>query len=230
MPNLSGRRGPRSAVTEEMLPTIQAMHKDGHAVTVIARKLDVPAKALYPVMRRMGLVVTKNARRSGLAKKQIAELVAAYQRDELSTQELAARCGVHANTVARYIREAGIELRPAGFQPGDQHHAWRGGRIETDEYVFVLLRPEDPFYEMGQLKNGEGAGRYVLEHRYVMAKKLGRPLTENETVHHKDLNGKNNDPGNLQLRIGKHGKGAVFQCIDCGSYNIEALSLGGAPH
>lgn len=40
---------------------------------------------------------------------------------------------------------------------------------------------------------------WELEHRVIMAQKLGRPLTENEIVHHVDENKKNNDPENLEL-------------------------------
>jgi hypothetical protein len=70
-----------------------------------------------------------------------------------------------------------------------------------------------------------GGSRYVLEHRLVMAQKLGRCLTESETVHHKDLDHSNNVIGNLQLRQGKHGKGAAFCCADCGSYNVVPAPL-----
>jgi hypothetical protein len=210
-----------------MLPTIEAMHKDGHAVTVIARKLGVPAKALYPVMRRMGLVVTRNARRSGLTGQQILELVVAYAQGA-STSALAAEYGIEAGTVASYLRAAGVEVRPPGFRQGEEHHAWIGGRhVTPDGYVRLWIRDDDPLFCMAQEHSAHGG--YILEHRYVMAKKLGRPLAENETVHHKDTNRQNNEPNNLQLRIGKHGKGGAFRCLDCGSHNIEALPLG-APH
>jgi hypothetical protein len=212
-------------VQPEQEAEIRKLHADGHCAAFIARSLGIPVKTMYPTMRRMGLEVTRHGRRKGITSDQLHEMAILYLGGE-STQEIASRYGIEASIVGTYLRAQGVDLRPAGFQSGDQHHNWKGGRIETEDYVFVLLQPEDPFYEMGQLKNGEGAGKYVLEHRYVMAKKLGRPLFEYETVHHKDLNGKNNDPGNLELRIGKHGKGAMFQCIDCGSFNIEALTLG----
>lgn len=40
---------------------------------------------------------------------------------------------------------------------------------------------------------------YELEHRFIMSKILGRPLTRNEVVHHKDRNPMNNNPDNLKI-------------------------------
>jgi len=65
--------------------------------------------------------------------------------------------------------------------------------------------------------------------RLVMSRYLGRRLTSKETVHHIDANDKqNNSIENLQLRHGQHGKHAAFECIDCGSINIRAVSLEGS--
>jgi hypothetical protein len=98
---------------------------------------------------------------------------------------------------------------------------WKGGRtVNTEGYVRILVREDDPYFCMTA-----GGKNYVLEHRYVMATYLGRPLHSWETVHHNDGNKQNNDISNLQLRIGKHGKGQAYACMNCGSDRIEPVEL-----
>lgn len=162
----------------------------------------------------------KSPRISG---KQLSAIVKRYEAGE-STKDIGADLGFSDGTIARYLRGAGVQLRRAGFQVGEHHHQWGGGRIvTTGGYVMVRLQPDHPFFCMA-VKKANGAS-YVHEHRLVMAEKLGRPLRSYETVHHIDSDRANNDPSNLQLRVGRHGKGAAFRCLDCGSCNIEPVPL-----
>jgi hypothetical protein len=71
---------------------------------------------------------------------------------------------------------------------------WKGGRkVNENGYIMILLEPSDPYYCMAQ-KSG-----YVLEHRYIMARHLGRPLESWEVVHHKNRNKSDNQLSNLHL-------------------------------
>lgn len=74
---------------------------------------------------------------------------------------------------------------------------WKGGRkIRRDGYVLVVAPEGHPYpadtHEASNLA-------YILEHRLVMEKHLGRYLDPEEVVHHKDKNPSNNSLDNLEL-------------------------------
>lgn len=52
-------------------------------------------------------------------------------------------------------------------------------------------------------------GRYVKEHRYVMAMEMGRPLRGDEYVIHIDGDHMNNDPSNLRI-VCRREIGSIF--------------------
>jgi len=70
-----------------------------------------------------------------------------------------------------------------------------GGRIEHDGYTMIRVYPEDEFYCMVKSESFP----YVMEHRLLMAKFVGRPLKPDEKVYH--INGlrKDNRVENLAL-------------------------------
>lgn len=84
----------------------------------------------------------------------------------------------------------------------------------------VVYRPDHFHHNLG--KDYEG---WVYEHRYVMECHLGRPLSKNEVVHHKDGDIYNNDISNLEVlsrsehnhrHMVERGYGKPNFCIDCG--------------
>lgn len=174
-------------------------------------------------MRRMGLVLSRASRRCSISSEDIQAIVLAY-REGATTSDLGLKYGINASTVAKYIRRAGVEVRPAGFRRGANHHNWNGGLSTTEGgYILERVYPDDPLFCMAKEKV-EGSS-YVLQHRLVVARSIRRPLEAHETVHHIDGDRTNNRLDNLQLRFNRHGKGQVLCCATCGSHNIVAVPL-----
>jgi hypothetical protein len=91
--------------------------------------------------------------------------------------------GYYAGQHVRYIR--GHQVRT-----GSENPRWKGGKIVRSDGYIEVFAPNHPD------RNGKG---YILEHRLVMEKKIGRRLTKKERVHH--INGikSDNRPRNLVL-------------------------------
>jgi len=69
------------------------------------------------------------------------------------------------------------------FKDPKKNPNWKGGRTVKKEGVLIYV----------------GKKKYELEHRIVMAKKIGRPLKKDEQVRHRDGNKENNIDENLKL-------------------------------
>lgn len=74
---------------------------------------------------------------------------------------------------------------------GQKNGHWKGGIITRNDGYILVRKP-------GLKVNSKGAG-YKLLHRVVVENKLGRKLLENEVVHHKNGNNKDNGPDNLAV-------------------------------
>jgi hypothetical protein len=133
-----------------------------------------------------------------------------------SQSDLARELGITQTSISVRFRAVGIYARR-----GREHHGtWKGGRIEiAGGYVGVLATEDDLPY------GTPNASGYILEHRLVMGRALGRRLARTETVHHINGDRADNRLENLQLRQGAHGKGAAHRCRSCGSTDIEAVPL-----
>ena len=97
-------------------------------------------------------------------------------------------------------------------------------RCYRDAGEFVRRTP-DGYVLLYNPDRSKRASGQVLEHRIVMEDHLGRELTSNETVHHINGDPADNRIENLQLRQGKHGKGVVLVCGDCGSSNCVPIPI-----
>ncbi len=107
---------------------------------------------------------------------------------------------------------------------GSKNPNWNGGRFPNKKGYWVLnfnvlpQADQEMYAGMAYKKSQRGRG-YILEHRYLMARRVGRPLERNELVHH--LNGIRSDNRleNLELldmRLHSRGHGSQAKCPRCG--------------
>jgi endogenous inhibitor of DNA gyrase (YacG/DUF329 family) len=99
----------------------------------------------------------------------------------------------------------------AAAMKGARNPAWKGGvtyRKRHGNYVSVKYVRCPP--EFASMARTDG---YVMEHRLVMARLIGRPLLRVECVHHEDHKPLNNNPSNLELwpdnrshKMAEHGR------------------------
>lgn len=95
----------------------------------------------------------------------------------------------------------------AGYNSGNKHYHWQGGKRITSQGYIEIKSPKHPF------KNKQG---YVPEHRLVVEKHLGRYLTKDEVIHHINESHSDNRIENLYL-FSKRWQHCVYhRFINCG--------------
>jgi transposase-like protein len=189
-------------------------YQRGTSVAELARRHGCSFRPVHRVLQEHG-VHEPGRSRVGLrfTVEERNDMVQRYA-DGQSIYAIARRYDVSPNGIWKTLKALNVEFRD---------NAWRGGRIAAGSggrYVAVLAERDDPI--AAAMANVTG---YVLEHRLVMARSLGRALRPDETVHHVNGEKADNRLENLQLRQGKHGKGARFTCMDCGSHNVEPSTI-----
>jgi hypothetical protein len=200
---------------QELEAKIVQRYQDGLNVLEVAKELSVGQGTAYRALKRNN--ITLRNENMPITPENI-ETIRQMFHQGIGIKTIAKELKTSFHTIRRIMQENGIEFKYGGI--GEKSVGWRGGRnINAQGYIEVWLDPKDPMAVMVKYDN------YVLEHRLVMARKLGRPLKEYESVHHINGNRQDNRPENLQLRIGKHGNGQVYCCADCGSRNIVQCAI-----
>jgi transposase len=200
------------------------LYGQGLSRAEVARRFDCSEQTVRNILLKAGAKI----RRCGSPEKvfsasQLAEMVQRWRGGEAQAA-IAKRFGVSQQTVSGLMRRHAPGQRPTTRAARARHGMWKGGRTtHPGGYTKVRLEADDPMFCMVS-----SSGSYVMEHRLVMARALGRPLAEYETVHHISADRSDNRLENLQLRVGTHGKGAALRCATCGSHDIVAVPLAGA--
>jgi hypothetical protein len=117
-----------------------------------------------------------------------------------SISDLARNFGKSIGTIRWHLIHHGIKIRTSGYKSpkhvkyyGDKHYNWKGGHYTSKGYVFEYC-PDHP-------NNCDG---YVLQHRLVVERSIGRILDKEELVHH--INGVKTDNRIENLAIMKRGE------------------------
>lgn len=212
--------GGRLRFSDEDAAEFARAYQAGETLTQIGQRYGVAAKVVRDYLIRTGVQLRPLGAPAFWTQERKTEAIRRYQEEGEQLKDIAAAMECSARGLAKILAELGV--REIAARPrGEANHNWRGGRIiDGSGYVRVKVKDTEQ-----QLADDLSRDSYMMEHRLVMARLLGRRLLKSETVHHIDNDRQNNEPGNLQLRQGKHGKGAVFRCASCGSHDIEAVSL-----
>jgi hypothetical protein len=104
--------------------------------------------------------------------------------EQVTQARAAAILGCSVSCVERNAARLGLSTQRSGPRSGAQHPDWKGGRVLIGRY----------WYRWSNTHPFRTKRNYVLEHRIVVEASLGRFLTRDEVVHHK-----NGDPQDNRL-------------------------------
>ena len=107
------------------------------------------------------------------------EIIAFYESGN-TLEESALHFSTTRKVIANILKRNNIPCRKAvkRDQFGEKNSSWKGGRHTNQRGYVLLKKPEHPCAS----KNG-----WIFEHRFVMELHIGRYLTSQECVHHKNF-------------------------------------------
>jgi hypothetical protein len=183
------------------LETLAAEYRAGTSLNELASRYGGSAPAVRGALRRHGVPLRDKGRHQYWTPERTAWLLEQHESGRSNT-DIAQELGFSPRAIGTRLLKLGAIPRGPVLK-GPAHHSWNGGTsITHGGYVQVKLPDDDPMVSM---RNANG---YVLEHRLVMARKLGRPLLPGEQPHHKNLIKSDNTPGNLELWLTSQPSGA----------------------
>jgi len=183
-------------LTDQQESELAEMYASGdYSVAEIMRKFDVARVTAHRVASRHGVVRPVGRQRLKFSGEQISDMVKRAESGE-SHASIGRAYNTSQCKVSRLLAAEGVVSSRGRSRRGSAHGAWKGGRVSQGAgYAAVWVADDDP---LASMRNSMG---YVLEHRLVMARSLGRPLLPTENVHH--VNGVRDDNRleNLELWV-----------------------------
>jgi hypothetical protein len=119
-----------------------------------------------------------------------------------SVAYIAKRFGKKISPISKMLKRNGYIVK---FGIRENHPNWKGGVVISRGYRMILVGKEHP--------RSDRWGR-IAEHIFIMEKHLGRYLTNDERVHHIDLDKINNDISNLYLSINVSAHGKIHSSLN----------------
>jgi len=186
---------------------LQRLYDEAGTLSNLAERLGVAQQTAKARLIRWDIPIrdmrgAANTRRAAVAPGVTPEACADWQRqydDAGSVRELARRIGKSPEMAGYYLKKHGVKVNRAGFKSprtvviakGAAHHNWKGGTMMHGDGYVMEYAPSHPA--------AEGNKGYVMQHRLVMERVLGRRLAPEELVHHINENKADNRPENLEL-------------------------------
>ena len=198
---------------EQEIKLAEMYASNEYSVAEICRTFDVARVTAHRIAARRGVRRPVGRQPLVFSREEIETMVELAQQ-QVSHAEIGRRFGTSQCKVSRLLEKENIVSSRGRSRRRENHGSWKGGRIKMAQgYMAVLIDADDEMASM-RLHNG-----YVLEHRLVMARSLGRPLTKNENVHH--INGIKDDNRleNLELWTRPQPRGVradqASHCVTC---------------
>lgn len=113
----------------------------------------------------------------------LAEIAALYDQDARAVRKLAAKYGVHRNTIYQKMQRAGLQMRSqrachkAGNTRSAEHPRWRDDRMVREGYARIRVGKEHP------LAYSDG---FALEHIVIWVAAGNTPPAAGEIIHHRN--------------------------------------------